>query len=357
MLSSKSRLKGALLAAVAGAAVSPMVARAQSLSVSLAVSQNGHTYTNNAYIDPYDPVTINVYATITGTTAPSASNVYGLDYLYYNVNAATTTGATGLGNISSAVVSSNFNSTGGTQVGNVSTGLINSTPSTVLGDSSGTVANYINIAKPRSADGTFVLYNAASGVTVSGNSVQYLLETLTYTPNTTAINASPSTKTVPNVTTFNVSIPSVSSPYVGANYMAGTGATLTSYGAATAGITLTDALPGDVNLDGTVNGTDSALVFSHFNKTDASLGVSGASAYAAGDLTESGTINGTDSALVFSHFNQSLGGSPSGISGGPIAGPSALIGANGVASVPEPATLGLLVAGLLPVLGRRRSRA
>ena len=75
-------------------------------------------------------------------------------------------------------------------------------------------------------------------------------------------------------------------------------------------------LPGDANLDGTVNGADLNIVLSNFNQTDMD--------WAQGDFNGDGTVNGADLNTVLSNFNQTLGASV------------------GVA-VPEPGTFDMLV--------------
>jgi len=373
MSKSKSRWKGAMLAAIAGAVATPMLAKAQSMQVGLYLNPIGTTPAVHEYIEPYDPVNLYVYATVTGTSSPSAAYTDGLAYLYFNVNAAYV-GNQSFGSFTAATPTAPFNgnasfNNSGAQGGNISS-TITTTPTIVVGDPS----NIALMAKPRAA--SQVYWNSSTGsapnVVVNGNSVSFLVETLTYTPNTAAINNYWSNVTLaaatanPNTVSFNVSVPAVTSPYAGSNYFvglnnpsagqpAGSSNTSTAYSSTGTTVSLTNALPGDVNLDGTVNSADSAIIFGngHFNATDVSLGVSGVAAWQAGDINHDGTINSADSAIVFGNgmFNQSLGGAPAG-----LAGATAQIG-GGASAVPEPASLGLLLAGLLPMLGRRRSRA
>jgi hypothetical protein len=81
------------------------------------------------------------------------------------------------------------------------------------------------------------------------------------------------------------------------------------------------ALPGDANLDGTVNGADLNTVLSNFNQ----IGMG----WRQGDFNYDGTVNGADLNTLLSNFNQhsSVG-----------------------AAVPEPSTVLLAAAGLLGVL-------
>ena len=89
-------------------------------------------------------------------------------------------------------------------------------------------------------------------------------------------------------------------------------------------------LPGDANMDGTVNGADLNIVLSNFNETGMT--------WAQGDFTGDGTVNGADLNIVLSNFNQTLG-----------------VGA----AVPEPAAIALFAVGaggLLCFVWRRRVR-
>jgi autotransporter-associated beta strand protein len=106
-------------------------------------------------------------------------------------------------------------------------------------------------------------------------------------------------------------------------------------------IELMFTLVGDANLDGTVNAED-YTPFSH------NLGESGRY-WDDGDFNYDGTVNAED----YTPFSHDLGQSASLAA---AAGP--LIGANGldIASVPEPASVGLLVTAAMGVLARRRAR-
>ena len=378
MSMSKSRWKGALLATVAASVLTPLAANAQSMTVGITTnpmggvtSPNDYTGMSNVYIDPYTKDTLYVYATVTGTAAPSASYVDGLEYLYFNVN-ATATGATGLGAITSATPSTlfsggSYNQTSGNtspgagvQGGVVSTTAYTSTPSLAVGSTT----TLTSIAKPRSAGDLFVssTTNQSSNVVVTGNSVSFLVETLTYTPKSSLINTTTATTSAPgaaNSVAFNISNPSVSatfgSQYYGANYfvglpstpslgtVVGASSTLTNYNASTTTVHLTNALPGDVNLDGLVNGTDLAIVNSGLNTSGYTNG------YSQGDLNEDGLINGTDLAIVNSNLNTSLLGT--------TGAPAGALSQIGGSAVPEPTSLGLLALGGLAALRRRRVQA
>ncbi len=369
MSMSKSRWKGALLATVAASVLTPLAAHAQSMTVGITTnpmgggtSPNDYSGMSNVYIDPYSRDTLYVYATVTGTAAPSASYVDGLNYLYFNVNAAAT-GVTGLGSITSATPSAlfgggSFNQTtgntspgAGAQGGLISTTAYTSTPSVAVGSTT-TIGS---MAKPRSAGDIYVSSPTGSGsnIVVNGNSVSFLVETLTYTPSTAAVLANQSTVAAPNSVSFNVSIPSVSSfgPYVGANYFVGLPSTpavgtspgasntSTGYSAAASSVKLTDALLGDANLDGTVNSTDLQAVLINFNKTDSSFN--------DGNFNSSTDtkIDSSDLQDILINFNKTLGPVPSG-----AASPSASVGG----AVPEPTSLALIAVGAVGLLSRRK---
>jgi len=369
---SKSRWKGALLATVAASVLTPLAAHAQSMTVGITTnpmgggtSPNDYSGQSNVYIDPYSKDTLYVYATVTGTAAPSASYVDGLNYLYFNVNAAAT-GATGLGSITSATpsslfgggsfnqVSGNTSPGAGAQGGLISTTAYTSTPSIAVGSTS--VMG--NIAKPRSAGNVYVSSTTGSGsnIVVNGDSVSFLVETLTYTPNSSVINTSPSTTSAPGATNsvaFNISIPSVSAlgPYTGANYFVGLPSTpavgtspgasntSTGYTAAATGVTLTNALPGDASLDGTVNFTDFSTLLQHYNQS-----VTGG--FTQADFNDDGAVNFTDFSDILQNYGKTLGPAPSG-----AASPTASVGGS---AVPEPTSLCLLAVVGAGALARRR---
>jgi hypothetical protein len=371
MSRSKSRWKGALLAAAATAVISPLAAKAQSMQVGLyanplsGTSPNVYSGKNNVYIDPYDTDTLYVYATVTGTAAPSASYVDGLEYLYYNVNAAATGTAGVTGSITAAVPGSlfgggNFSQTTGNPGAGAQGGLISSittTPSIVLGSNS----SMGSIAKPRSAGDVYVsaAANSGSNIIVNGDSVSFLVETLTYTPNSAAVLAHPTVPGALNSVAFNVSIPSLAgygTDYTAANYFVGLpsvpsgspGGTNTSsgYTASPSNVTLTNALPGDVNLDGIVNIAD-------YNVLNGNFGSTAKTGWTNGDLDDNGIVNIADYNILNGNFGANLGVSPSG-----LAGATALIAPGGASSsVPEP-TAGLLLigGGVASVLRRRKGK-
>jgi hypothetical protein len=367
---SRSRVKwkkvSALSTAVA-AALLPAFANATtpSLEVSLSLSPLGTTAQTSEYVAPDATIPVYVYATVTGSGAVnSTGNLDGLQYLYYDVNATVTSGTTG-GIFTSATLAPGF--TGGAQNGSggtngAQTGLIGSsaytgTSSIALGSTGTTTTLMANIAKPRAVSA--VWSNASSGVVINGNSVSFLVETLTYTPSFTATAAGSTL----NSTQFSVSIPSLAGvDYAPDNYFVGSGTTTSStntfssnYFASANPVTVTEAEQGDVNLDGVVNGTDAGIIAGSFNTGPGVVG-----GWKVGDLNDDGYINGTDAGVVAANFNvqyglpDSFATAPNGVtSGGAVS--TALIG-GGAASVPEPATLGLLVFGGLSFLGLRRSR-
>jgi autotransporter-associated beta strand protein len=97
-------------------------------------------------------------------------------------------------------------------------------------------------------------------------------------------------------------------------------------------------LLGDANLDGTVNSED-FTPFSH------NLGLSGS--WDQGDFNYDGTVNSEDFTPFSHNLNQTAA---------LAAAAGNLISANSLTSVPEPATMGLLVVSGLGILARRRRR-
>ena len=119
-------------------------------------------------------------------------------------------------------------------------------------------------------------------------------------------------------------------------------------GLASGQIEIMYTLLGDANLDNAVNGTDFAILASNFNKADAS----GHSGWDEGDFNYDGSVNGSDFAQLASNFNKGASQSAD------LAALDSFASANGfLADVPEPASAGLLIAGTLGALARRRRKA
>jgi hypothetical protein len=108
-------------------------------------------------------------------------------------------------------------------------------------------------------------------------------------------------------------------------------------------------LLGDANLDGTVNGEDFTILASNFNQS-----VTG---WDQGDFNYDGTVNGEDFTLLAANFNQGVSGAAS---AGDIAALDAFAAANGLflptSSVPEPASMGLVMLGAMGACWRRQRR-
>jgi hypothetical protein len=261
MSRSKSRWKGALLATVAGAVVSPLAARA-SMTVGVYLNPIGTGLQNLKYLTPDNTGTaipLYVYAIVSGTgavtTTPNGSanvistgNFDGLQYLYYNLLA---TGGNSAG-LTGGITATTLNSTlgfdsQGTDQGSSNTsggagaqaGLVNLTPGSSLGNSSAgafvavgatsalgatsaiSSSAMTQFAKPRSggpvwnnygivngsgytsyADGTdIIIGNGSNGVPV--NSVAFLVEKFNYTPSAFSVSSPGSLKSV----TFSIGTP------------------------------------------------------------------------------------------------------------------------------------------------------
>jgi hypothetical protein len=105
---------------------------------------------------------------------------------------------------------------------------------------------------------------------------------------------------------------------------------------------------GDATLAGSVSATDySRIDSSYLSESTTGNPVSG---WYNGDFNYDGVVNGSDYTLIDNAFNRQGANLSAEVaaSTAQIAGPDAV--------VPEPAMLGLLAAGLVGVLGRRRSR-
>jgi hypothetical protein len=106
-------------------------------------------------------------------------------------------------------------------------------------------------------------------------------------------------------------------------------------------------LLGDANLDGFVNGEDFTILAANFNQQ-----VTG---WDQGDFNYDGTVNGEDFTMLAANFNQGASGTTT---AGDIAALDAFAAANGLAlptsSVPEPASLGVLILGAVGLSVRRR---
>jgi hypothetical protein len=343
---SKSRWKGALLAAASAAVLAPASVNAAtgSMVVSLSLSPLGSTgYKSTEYIAPTGTDSIYVYATVTGGSALTASEIDGLQYLYYNVNQAFNASTSGIGSITAAQVNTALLLNGnGSQ-----NGTLHSTGTVAVGGTTLT-----DFAKPRSS-GAIYSTATADGVNVikNGSSVSFLVETLTYTP---TFSPKPAVAGTADSVSFSLSIPSAAAtaPYYPSNYFTdmtsqpGTGLSPTSsntfntgYTASASSVTLIDGEQGDVNLDGTVNGSDLSILATHYNQPT--------TGYTNGDLTGDGLVNGSDLSILATNYNVVYSSvTPSGVTA------TAQFGG---ASVPEPASLGLVaVAGL--AMARRRSR-
>jgi probable HAF family extracellular repeat protein len=101
------------------------------------------------------------------------------------------------------------------------------------------------------------------------------------------------------------------------------------------------SLPGDANRDGSVNGTDFALLAGNF-------GVLSGADWSRGDFNGDGAVNGTDFALLAGNFGRSAGGAA-------LAEGGVLALGSQPAALPEPSAVCMLLG--LPVVLLRRVRA
>jgi hypothetical protein len=304
------------------------------------------------YITPATTsVPIYVYATIdTGGAALSASNVAGLEYLYYNL-AAASTGTAKIPGVVTATLNTKFAGFGsqvGTLAATVGSGSTASNVGTGVGSSpflgGSTLTDY---AKPRNGDNSAysTLTSDGTNVIVSGTKVSFLVETLSFTPSNFTASTAGSLKS----TTFTLSTPTITTPYSGSNYFsglagtptpgtplaAGAANTFSTYSAIHASVTIIDTVPGDLNADGQVNDVDFGTFAGNYSPTSG-LGHT----YGQGDLNNDGRVNDVDFGTFAGNYNVSLGALPA--------------SAVAASAVPEPASLSVVGLLSLGLLGRRR---
>ena len=97
---------------------------------------------------------------------------------------------------------------------------------------------------------------------------------------------------------------------------------------------------GDANLDGKIDADDYFQIDSNYNKNGNNAAIS----YHNGDFNYDGVVNGDDYFIIDSNFAAQ---------GSPFSNGATFDVVGGVQAVPEPASLGLLLAGGL-LAGRRR---
>jgi autotransporter-associated beta strand protein len=116
-------------------------------------------------------------------------------------------------------------------------------------------------------------------------------------------------------------------------------------GLASGQIEIMYTLLGDANLDGTVNGSDFAIVATDFNKA--------VNSWDQGDFNYDGSVNGADFALLAGNFNS--GASQSAVSSADRTASDLFATANRLtADVPEPATAAIMLMAGTGILRRRR---
>ncbi len=112
-------------------------------------------------------------------------------------------------------------------------------------------------------------------------------------------------------------------------------------------ILLKYTLLGDANLDGAVNGSDFSILAANFG-----LGVTN---WDQGNFLFGSSVNGSDFSALAANFGQGDSGAAVAVSPADIAALDAFAAANGLlADVPEPGSIGILVAIGLTTLSRRR---
>ena len=110
---------------------------------------------------------------------------------------------------------------------------------------------------------------------------------------------------------------------------------------------LTTPLDGDANLDGSVNGSDFALLAGNFGRTGC--------AWVEGDFNDDGSVNGTDFALLAGNFGRNLTGAGASLSASDWAALE-FFGTEVGVPFPEPGTAAALSCVLMAGLLSRRRR-
>jgi hypothetical protein len=366
---------------VAGAlagVLTPLAAHASlTIKLQLAPGAAGATQTV-AYLDPTmngTDIPVYVYATVTGT---QATDFQGFQYAYYNVNTAVAPGS-GVG-ITPTLDTGTTKMTNETSAGNAAYNLagngstIGSAANLGSGILAGSTTTLSDIAHARSASDAPIWANTSTQGSSysSGASTSFLIETLevqpgAFAPSTTAANGQ-------NYSKFSVSIPNVSGlagggpEYVTANWNEDStsnstestssikNSTTGTYSAATGFVTLEDTLKGDVNHDGVVTLTDIGIVINNYKTVQT---------WEGGNFESPGssTVTLTDIGDAINNYKQNLNTitptllqdvvSDADAGGDPALAAEA---SAALASVPEPASLGLLaVAGAAMLTRRRRS--
>jgi len=398
---SKSRWKGALLATVAVSVLTPLAASAQttpgSMTLSLSLAPMSTVITNQGgpvvgqdgtteYVAPDTSYPIYVYATVAESGNIANNNVAGLQYAYFNVlqnytanlNPVNGTGInTSDGTVTVASTSPLFSAYGsqngasGATSGYYAVGGGAAITSQGAAISAAAASSMSLLGKARSTSPVWSngVSNDGTNVYISGNTVSFLLETLTYTPAFIG-NAKNFNDPTLGENTFTVNVPTLPTNYAGANFFTGNpsgttgsehngsvGASYThtaySAGNVTIGgytfsstVALYDAAIGDAHLEGQIDLGDVSAVGNAYNN--------GLTGWTNGDFFDDGFVTLADISAVGNDYNNSAEYGPF-LEG---TGPSALIAASigGSSAVPEPVSLTLLSLASLGLLSRGRGR-